>query len=92
MAHKMKMGITPEDLEKAEDVEIAEEKDHWNKYKLKDGSLIRIKLIVKGIKRLTTKWQPDGNPIYLINSQNVIRMSQVPKELRAKPKEPSYRV
>ncbi len=92
MAHKMTVGITPEDLEKAEDVEITEEKDYWNTYKLKDGSVIRIKLIVRGIKRLTTRWQPDGNPIYLVNSQNVIRMSKVPKKLKAKPKEPDYRV
>ncbi|NIQ07410.1 MAG: hypothetical protein GWO20_17310, partial [Candidatus Korarchaeota archaeon] len=49
MAHKMTVGITPEDLEKAEDVEITEEKDYWNTYKLKDGSVIRIKLIVRGI-------------------------------------------
>jgi hypothetical protein len=92
MAQKMTMGITAEDLNRAEDVEIIEEEDHWNKYKLKDGSVIKIKLIVKEISRLTTKWQPDGNPIYLINSQNIIRMSQVPMKLKAKPKEPGYRI
>ena len=92
MAQKMTMGITTEDLNRAEDVEIMEEKDHWNKYKLKDGSVIKIKLIVKEIRRLATKWQPDGNPIYLINSQNIIRMSQVPTKLKAKPKEPGYRI
>ncbi len=82
--------LTPEDIEKAEDVEILEEKDHWNTYKLKDGSLIKMKLIVSGVKRLTTKWQPDGNPIYLVNSQNVLRLSHIPAKLKAKPKQRTF--
>ena len=61
-------------------------KDYWNTYKLKDGSVIKVKLIVRGVKRLTTKWQPDGNPIYLVNSQNVMRLGNIPKKLKAKPK------
>ena len=87
----MRSHITPDDLEKAEDVEIIDEEDHWNTYQLKDGSVIKIKLIVRSIKRLTSKWQPDGNPIYLINSQNVIRMANVPKKLKAKPKPPTFK-
>jgi len=82
--------ITSEDLEQAEDVEIVEEKEHWNAYKLKDGSEIRLKLIVTGIKRLTTKWQPDGNPVYLVNSQNVMRLEHIPKNLKAKPKTSTF--
>lgn len=86
MSHRVNLQITPQDIEKAEDVEIMEEKDHWNTYKLKDGSIIKLKLIVRGVKRLTTKWQPDGNPIYLVNSQTVMRLGSVPKKLKAKPK------
>jgi hypothetical protein len=90
MAQRMGLHLTPEDIEKAEDVEILEEKDHWNTYKLKDGSLIKMKLIVSGVKRLTTKWQPDGNPIYLVNSQNVLRLSLIPAKLKAKPKHRTF--
>lgn len=90
MAHRRVMQITSEDIEKAEDVEIVEEKDFWNTYKLKDGSAIKMKLIVRGVKRLTTKWQPDGNPIYLVNSQNVMRLGDIPKKLKAKPKPSTF--
>ena len=90
MAQRVRMRITPEDIEKAEDVDIVEEKDHWNTYKLKDGSLIKMKLIVRGVKRLTTKWQHDGNPIYLVNSTNVMRLGNIPKKLKAKPKPSTF--
>jgi len=90
MAQRARMQITPEDIENAEDVEILEEKDHWNTYKLKDGSVVKMKLIVSGVKRLTTKWQPDGNPIYLVNSQNVMRLGNIPKKLKAKPKPSTF--
>lgn len=86
MAQRRGMRITPGDIEKAEDVEIVEEKDYWNTYKLRDGSVIKMKLIVRGVKRLTAKWQPDGNPMYLVNSQNVMRLGNIPKNLKAKPK------
>ena len=90
MAHRRAMQITSEDIEKAEDVEIVEEKDYWNTYKLKDGSVIKMKLIVRGVKRSTTKWQPGGNPIYLVNSQNVMRLGNIPKKLKAKPKPSTF--
>ncbi|UCC33247.1 MAG: hypothetical protein JSW53_05625 [Candidatus Bathyarchaeota archaeon] len=90
MAQRRGMRITPEDIENAEDVEIVEEKDHWNTYKLKDGSVIKMKLMVRGVKRLTTKWQPDGNPIYVVNSQNVMRLGNIPKKLKAKPKPSTF--
>ena len=90
MAQRARMQITSEDIENAEDVEILEEKDHWNTYKLKDGSVVKMKLIVSGVKRLTTKWQPDGNPIYLVNSQNVMRLGNIPKKLKAKPKPSTF--
>ena len=77
--------ILQRDLEQAEDVDFTEEKEHWNVYKLKDGTTLKIKLVLRGVKRLR-KWNPDGSPIYMINSANIVRAVDVPKELRAKPK------
>ena len=77
--------ITTSDLKQAEDVDFTEEKEYWNVYKLSDGTTLKIKLILRGIKRLK-KWNPDGSPIYVINSTNVVRVIDVPKELKAKPK------
>ena len=73
----------------AEDMDFEEEKENWNTYKLADGTTLKIKLVLRGVKRLK-KFAPDGNPIYVINAQNVLRMVDVPKELKMKPKPSSF--
>lgn len=82
--------ITQKDVAEAEDVDFAEEREHWNTYKLKDGTLLKIKLVLQGVKRLQ-KWNQDGSPIYLINSTNVVRAVDVPKKLKAKPKVSTFK-
>jgi hypothetical protein len=71
--------ITPEDIAEGEDVDFEEEEEHWNVYRLKDGTKLKVKLILIGVKRLK-KHSPDGTPIYVINSQNVVRAVNIPKE------------
>lgn len=85
-----RMRITQRDLAEAEDVDFTEEREYWNAYKLKDGTTLKIKLVLRGIKRLQ-KCGTDGSPIYLINSTNVVRAVDVPKELKAKPKVSSFK-
>jgi len=80
-----KPKITPEDLVKAVDLDFKNEKEYWNTYELSDGSILKVKLVLVGVKRLK-KYNPDGTPIYIINSQNIVRILNIPKELRAKPK------
>jgi len=82
--------ITPEDLAQSDDIDFEEKEEHWNVYKLKDGTILKVKLILVGIKRLK-KQNPDGTPLYLINSQNVVRAVDIPKELMAKPKESTFK-
>lgn len=86
----MPSPITPEDIAAGEDIDFDEKEEHWNVYKLKDGTTLKVKLILVGIKRLKTH-NPDGLPIYLINSQNIVRAIDIPKELMAKPKESSFK-
>jgi hypothetical protein len=86
----MPVPITPEDVAAGEDVDFDEKEEHWNIYKLKDGTTLKVKLILIGVKKLK-KHNPDGTPIYLINSQNVVRAVNIPKELMAKPKESTFR-
>jgi hypothetical protein len=47
-------------------------------------------LILSGVKRLK-KYNPDGIPVYIINSQNIVRTVDVPKGLMAKQKEPTFK-
>jgi len=84
------MAITPEDIAEGEDVDFEEVEEHWNIYRLRDGTTLKVKLVLAGVKRLK-KHNPDGSPIYVIQSQNVVRAVEVPKDLYAKPKPPSMK-
>ena len=84
------MGITPEDIAEGEDVDFEEVEERWNVYRLKDGTTLKVKLVLTGVKRLK-KYNPDGSPIYVIQSQNIVRAVNIPKELYAKPRPPTMR-
>jgi hypothetical protein len=84
------MAVTPEDIAEGEDVDFEEVKEYWNVYKLKDGTTLKVKLVLIGVKRLK-KHNPDGTPIYVIQSQNIVRAVDIPKELYAKPKPPTMK-
>lgn len=74
-----------EALSDSTDVDFNEEQENWNVYTLEDGTILKVKLVLRGVKRLN-RYEPDGNPIYVINSINVVRTVNVPKDLRKKPK------
>ena len=79
--------VPREALQGSTDVDFQEEKEHWNEYKLSDGTTLKVKLVLRGIKRLK-RYEPDGTPIYVINSINVVRAVDVPVDLKEKPKKP----
>jgi hypothetical protein len=83
--------FSPEDIAQAENIDFEEVEEKWNIYKLKDGTTLKVKLVLMGIKRLKKHNPADGNPIYLINAQNIVRAVDIPKELLAKLKEPSFK-
>lgn len=82
--------ITQKDIAEAEDLDFTEEHERWNTYKLKDGTTLKVKLVLRGVKRLQ-KCDPAGLPIYLINSTNIVRAVDIPKELKAKPKTSTFK-
>jgi len=67
------------------DLDFEEEEEYWNRYRLSDGTTLKLKLVLRGVKRLN-RYEPDGTPIYAITSINVVRAVDVPEELKAKPK------
>lgn len=83
------MRVLQRDLQEAADLDFTEEEEHWNVYKLSDGSTLKVKLVLKGIKRLK-RYNPDGMPIYVIQSQNIVRSVDVPEKLKQKPKESGF--
>ena len=68
------------------DLDFKEVDVNWNTYALSDGTTLKVKLVLRGVKRLK-RYEPDGAPIYVINSINVVRAVDIPDELKAKPKE-----
>jgi hypothetical protein len=55
-------------------------REEYNSYKLSDGSMIRMKAVVTNIIR-TDEFTPNGEPIYVVNSQNVL-VADVPDDLK----------
>lgn len=55
-----------------EPVDFLIRKEDFNEYQLTDGKILKIKMVVTRIIRLEEERAPDGNPIYLIQSQNVV--------------------
>ena len=55
-------------------------REEYNSYKLADGSIIRMKTVVTNIIR-TAEFTPTGEPVYIVNSQNVL-VADVPDELK----------
>ncbi|MCK4478663.1 hypothetical protein KAU88_09100 [Candidatus Bathyarchaeota archaeon] len=82
--------ITQRDLAEGTEVDFTDEQEYWNTYKLSDGTTLKVKLVLNGVKRLK-KCNPDGMPIYLIRSQNIVRTIDVPAKLKAKPKESTFK-
>lgn len=59
----------------------------WNEYQLEDGTTLKLLLVLRGVKRLN-KFEPSETPNNDINSINVVRAINVPKELKAQPNKP----
>jgi len=65
-----------------EPVDFEVVKEEWNEYKLTDGSTLKIKLVLTGVMRLSSQYDPVGNPVYVISSQNAVWVIDVPPSLR----------
>jgi hypothetical protein len=55
--------------------------EHWNEYLVDDGSVIRIKLVATEVLRLDDQYDMQGNPVYVVQSQNVMAVNS-PDSLR----------
>jgi len=62
------------------DLDFEVVKEDWNQYKLEDGSTIKVKVVVSKIIR-TNKYLPNGEPIYVVQSGNILS-TWVPDNLK----------
>ena len=72
MARKTRINIGDRTIE-AEDMEFQTVREDWNEYQVEDGFGVRIKLVVSSILK-TQERDPQGNPVYIVQSTNIVKV------------------
>jgi len=69
---------------KVEGTEVAFETIHeeWSIYRLADGTTLKFKTVVANILRLDGEYNDAGDPVYTINSRNLVTCTEIPEHLR----------
>lgn len=52
-------------------VEVNQSSERWNEYLLEDGTLLKMKLVLKKVLRVDGEFDAEGNPVYIMQSTNV---------------------
>jgi len=60
-----------------EDIEFTTVREGWNRYKLENGIVLKIKNVLVQVSR-TNRYDSKGVPIYIVNSGAIVKM-KVPK-------------
>jgi carbonic anhydrase/acetyltransferase-like protein (isoleucine patch superfamily) len=74
---KKKMPILGVELS-VTDVPISESSELFNRYKLEDGSVVKVKNVVTSIVRIDGQYLPDGRPVYFVFSSPVVDVETSP--------------
>lgn len=61
-------------------VDFITRKEDFNEYQLVNGGVLRIKLVTTRILQLEGEKDPEGSPIYIIQSTNVVAPPEVVDE------------
>jgi len=62
---------------------INQSSEQWNTYLLEDGSVLKVKLVVKKVSRVDNAYDVEGNPVYFFQSTNVTSI-EAPESLKKK--------
>ena len=70
-------------------VAVEDQLEHWNDYRLADGSSLRVKVVVSEVLKLVNplEFDAEGNPTYVVKWSNVVTVTS-PDELR-RPSQPA---
>ena len=82
MAEKVKINFGPEIVE-ATPVTINQANEYFNQYFLEDGTLLKMKLVATKAFRIDDRFDQDGNPVYFVQSTNVLSVDS-PTDLKRK--------
>ena len=56
-------------------VEVNQSSEKWNEYLLEDGTVLKMKLVLKKAYKVEGEFDPEGNPVYVMQSTNVTAVS-----------------
>ena len=62
-------------------VDIVESTDRFSEVRLEDGTTLKTKMVPLEVVRVNNQWDPSGNPIYRLKSQNIV-VADAPRHLR----------
>lgn len=72
---KGKVPTGPGQLKDAELIEIQKADEKWSTFDLDDGTTLKFRAVVSEIWRVIGEYDADGNPVYVIKSQNVFSVT-----------------
>jgi len=64
-------------------VDFEAEKENFSTYILHDGTSLKIKPVLTEVYRVEGMYQPNGDPVYAVNAQQVVAVNP-PESLRRK--------
>lgn len=73
---------TPQGMLEGVDIPIKEATERWSDVTLGDGSILRIKPNVLSVTRVDGKYDNEGNPLYVLQSNQIMTVTNVSAHLR----------
>ena len=76
--NKVKIQYAGREVE-ATPVEVNQSSEKWNEYLLEDGTVLKMKLILKKVMRVENEFDAEGNPVYVMQTTNVTAVTSPKK-------------
>lgn len=77
---KVKLNLGGREVQ-ASPVEISQSMEQWNEYLMSDGTVLKMKLVLKKVFKVDGEFDAEGNPVYVMQSTNVSSLTS-PKNLK----------
>jgi len=68
------------------EVPVTETIERWTEISLEDGTRLRLKSAIMTAVRIDGEYDPEGNPMYVLNAAPVLAMIEAPEKLKKKKK------
>lgn len=69
----MKTNFQGREVE-ATEIDVLLSKEQWSEYQLADGKVLLLKTVLTGVQRVEGQTNPDGSPIYILQTHLVPRV------------------